>query len=139
MDKIPPIRLIDRQRRDYAHRMVNEAPDGWIVTISAPTRTLDQNAKLWPMLTDLSRQVPWQVNGVEQMLIPEDWKDIATAALTKEQRVAAGMDGGFVFLGRRTSTMSKRTFADLIEVIYAFGAAHGVVWSEPDPRERGAA
>lgn len=134
-----PVKLIGPRQRNLAKVMVDAAPDGWIVRVKEPTRTEDQNAKLWPMLTDLSKQVPWPVNGVEQYLSPDDWKDLATAALAKEQRVAAGMDGGFVFLGRKTSTMSKRTFSDLIEVIYAFGAGRNVQWSEPHPDERSAA
>lgn len=134
MAKHPPVRLIDAQRRAYAKEMIDKAPEGWVVVLSEPTRTLDQNAMLWPLLTDLSRQVEWPINGVAQKLSPEDWKDLATASLAKEQRVAAGLDGGFVFLGRRTSTMSKRTFSDLLEVILAFGSAHGVVWSEPMPK-----
>jgi hypothetical protein len=134
MAKLPPVRLIDAQRRAYAKEMIDRVPDGWVVALSEPTRTLDQNAMLWPLLTDLSRQVEWPINGVAQKLSPEDWKDLATASLAKEQRVAAGLDGGFVFLGRRTSTMSKRTFSDLIEIIFAFGSAHDVKWSTPMPK-----
>lgn len=35
-------------------------------------------------------------------------------------------------LGQRTSTMSKRTFSDLVELIYAFGAERGVRWSKAE-------
>lgn len=132
----PPIILRGPNQRKFAQSVIQQAPDGYCVTVKPPTRTLDQNALLWPLLTDLSKQVPWQVNGKEQMLSPHDWKDLATAALVSENRVAAGMHGGFVFLGRHTSTMSKRTFSDLIEVILAFGSSHNVQWSTPDPREK---
>ena len=94
-------------------------------------RTLDQNRKLWPMLTDVSRQVQWPINGAMGHLPPEDWKDILTAGLDSEQRVAPGINGGFVMLGKRTSKMRKAEFAQLIELIYAFGSQHGVQWSEP--------
>lgn len=94
-------------------------------------RTLDQNRKLWPMLTDVSRQVRWPINGAMGHLPPEDWKDILTAGLDSEQRVAPGINGGFVMLGKRTSKMRKAEFAQLIELIYAFGSQHGVQWSEP--------
>lgn len=127
------IRLIGPEQRALAKRLIDEAPDGWIVIVQEPTRTLDQNAMLWPLLTDLARQVEWPVNGVAQRLTKEDWKDIATAALTSEQRIAAGMDGGCVFLGRRTSTLSKRAFSDLIEIVLAFGSRNGVAWSAPMP------
>jgi hypothetical protein len=130
--------IIREHNRAYIAAQVASAPEGHIVTIREPTRTLDQNALLWPLLQDLSRQVEWAIDGVPAKLKPEEWKDIATAALVKEQRWAMGMDGGVVFLGQHTSTMSKRKFSDLLEVIYAFGSRHGVQWSTPDPREAAA-
>ena len=99
--------------------------------VGEPRRTLDQNSKLWPMLQDVSRQVEWY----GQKLKPEEWKDVFTAAL-KKQRVVPGLDGGFVVLGARTSRMGKREFAELVELIYAFGAERDVVWS--DPKEKAA-
>ena len=39
-----------------------------------PTRTLEQNSRLWALLTDVSRQVQWPVDGKLQRLSPEDWK-----------------------------------------------------------------
>ena len=95
-------------------------------------RTELQNRKMWPMLRDFAQQVPWQVNGVLTQLEPEDWKDIFTAALRKHHRVALGLDGGFVFLGMRTSKMTKEQMIELIELMYAEGANRGVVWSDPE-------
>ena len=99
--------------------------------VGEPRRTLDQNSKLWPMLHDVASQVEWFVDGRMAKLEPEEWKDIFTAGLRKHQRVAAGIEGGFVILGARTSRMGKQEFSELIEIIYAFGAEHNVVWSEP--------
>lgn len=120
--------LAHRQARAGAELAIRGAPDGYIVTISEPTRTLDQNAKLWPMLGDVSRQVVWH----GQKLTSEEWKDVFTAAL-KKQKAVPGIDGGFVVCGQSTSKMGKRAFAELIELIYAFGGEHGVQWSEPVP------
>lgn len=105
-----------------------------LLSLGRPRRSLDQNAKLWPMLTDVSRQCKLVVDGEPVKASPEDWKDVFTAALRRHQRVAKGIDGGLVFLGMRTSRMSKREFSDLIELIYAYGAEHGVEWSEPAQR-----
>lgn len=104
-------------------------------------RTLDQNKKLWPMLSDISKQVPWVLNGVTCKLKPDQWKDIFTAALAQEQNIAPGINGGFVMLGTRTSRMRKKAFCELIELIYAFGADKSVVWIDPEEVEqlRGAA
>jgi hypothetical protein len=96
-----------------------------------PPRTLDQNDKMWAMLGDIAKQVKWPVNGREQWITPDDYKDIFSAELKKEQRIAQGLSGGFVLLGLRTHKLKKREMSDLIEIMYAFGAERGVVWSEP--------
>lgn len=100
------------------------------ITCGDPTRTLEQNSKLWACLSDIARQVQWPVDGRLQSLSPEDWKDLLSAGLHNEQRVAQGIEGGFVILGQRTSQMSKRQLAELIEFIQYFGANRGVEWSE---------
>ncbi len=97
-----------------------------VVSIGRKKRSLDQNAKLWVLLTEVSRQVDWY----GEKLKPEDWKHVFTAALTK-QKAVPGIDGGFVVLGQSTSQMNKHQFSELIEVIYAFGANQGMTWSEP--------
>jgi len=96
------------------------------VRLSRPKRSLDQNAKMWAMLADISSQVEW--HGLK--LSPTDWKHLASASLHK-QRVVPSMGGdGLVTLGKSTSRMTKRELSDLIEVLYAFGAEHEVRWSE---------
>ncbi len=96
-----------------------------------PKRSHEQNARLWAMLTDVSQQVEWPVDGKLQRLSPEEWKDVFTAGLTKHQRVAQGIEGGFVMLGSRTSRMTVAEMCELQELIAAFGAEHGVQWSDP--------
>lgn len=97
-----------------------------LVVTEADTRSLDQNAKLWPMLSDISKQVEW--HGMK--LKPEEWKDMFSASL-KQQKVVPGIDGGgFVVVGMSTKKMSKKVFSDLIEIIYAFGSERCVRWSD---------
>ena len=96
-----------------------------IVTLGREKRTLDQNAKLWAMLRDISDQVEWY----GEKLKDHEWKDVLTASL-KKQKAVPGIDGGFVVLGAHTSGMSKEELSELIELMYAFGADKGVEWSE---------
>jgi len=93
------------------------------------TRTRKQNDKMWAMLTDISKQVVWY----GRKLIPEEWKDVISAGIKKQEAVP-GIDGGFVILGARTSKMSIKEMIDVITVAYAFGIDHNVKWSEPDPK-----
>ena len=96
-----------------------------VCRLGRPRRNLDQNAKLWPMCTDVSAQVLW--HGMK--LSKEDWKDLFTGSL-KGQNPMPGINGGVVFIGGGSSKLSVLEFCDLIESIYAFGSEHGVVWSE---------
>jgi hypothetical protein len=94
-------------------------------------RTLEQNAKLWAMLGDIARQVEWSVNGVRGLLNADDWKNIMTATVRQEVRMAEGINGGFVLLGQSTKRMTVSELGEIIEFMYSFGADRGVAWTEP--------
>lgn len=115
--------------RRAAARAVSDAPDGYRCELRPRTRSLAQNDLLWSALTDISKQVRWAVNGKEETLAPAEWKNLFSAALHEENRMAMGIRGGFVMLGRSTSKMAVKQMADLITMIHAFGAENGVTWS----------
>lgn len=100
------------------------------LTITRETRSTAQNRMLWSILADIARQVEWPVDGRLQKLEPEEWKHILSAGLKKSQRVAQGIEGGFVMLGQRTSRMTVAEMADLITLGHAFGDQRGVRWSK---------
>lgn len=110
-----------------------------VFAVNERQRTSEQNRRMWAMLGDLSRQVHWPVDGQMQLLCPEDWKHVVSAGLKRHQRVAAGIDGGFVILGQHTSKFSTKEMADLITLMLAFGAERGVVWSDPQIEQMEAA
>ncbi len=95
-----------------------------VLEIKPSTRSLEQNARLWAMLSDISRQVDWY----GRKLTPDDWKHVFSAAL-KKQDVVPGLDGGFVVLGLSTSKMTKAEMCDLQTLMEAFGAEKGVRFS----------
>lgn len=123
-------------RRNAAH-LAATAPEGYRCEIRPKTRTLAQNDLMWSVLTDISRQVEFVVNGELVKVSPEEVKDILTASLQRETRMAMGLDGGMVILGQRTSRMTVRQMTELIELAHAFGAEKGVEWS-PTSLGRGA-
>ena len=123
-------------RRNAAH-LAAIAPDGYRCEIRPKTRTLAQNDLMWSILTDISRQVEFVVNGELVKVSPEEVKDILTASLKRETRMAMGLDGGMVILGQRTSRMTVRQMTELIELAHAFGTEKGVEWS-PTSLGRGA-
>jgi hypothetical protein len=119
--------LAHDQARRNALECVKTAPAGYAVTVAEPTRNSDQNAAMWPILEAFSEQLVWPVNGRMEKLTAEEWKSLLSAAFRKEQRIAQGLDGGFVMLGQRTSRFSKREFSEWLEFLHATAADRGVV------------
>lgn len=115
------------QARLNASELCRSMPDGVVVQFKEPSRSLEQNAMLWVLLGKFSAQLQWPVNGRMTRLTPDEWKDILSAAYKREtQRVAAGIDGGMVMLGLRTSKLGKREFAEFIEFIQSVAAGRCV-------------
>ncbi len=123
--------LRGQAQRDLAKRLIDAAPPGAVVNVREATRNSDQNARMWAMLSDVSRAKP---EG--RMWPPETWKAAFMHSLGHQCRFADGLDGSGPFpIGFRTSRLTVRQMADLITVIAEYGDRHGVRWSEPNPYE----
>lgn len=132
--KAKHIRLVGDSQRDLARRCIAEAPVGWVVKIGAETRRDAQNRKLWPMIADIQRQVP----GMETYSA-DDVKARFLNALGVEMRFLPTLEGEGIFpVGMKSSTLTVQQFGGLLELLYAYGAKHGVQWSEPAGLERAA-
>jgi hypothetical protein len=120
------IRIVSEEARAKARKWLGAAPIGMTVEFRQATRSTEQNALLWQRLSDLSEQVTW----AGQKLSAEDWKAITTASLRK-CRFVPGIDPGTVVpLGLSTSSMTKGEFNELLALIDAFGAEHGVKFKD---------
>lgn len=117
--------LRGESQRDYARFMIGKAPENAVVNIRAATRTTDQNAKMWAMLSDVSRAKP---QG--RMHTPEVWKCLFMHACGHAVQFQVGLDGLPFPVGFSSSALTKAQMSDLIEFIYAYGAEHGVRWSD---------
>jgi hypothetical protein len=117
---------VDRQR---AISVVNAAPIGARVEVKSERRSLDQNSKMWAVLTDIATQLPWH----GQRLRPDDYKILFLDALKRETQAIPNIEGtGFVSIGRSSSDLSKEEMADLIELMTAFAINHGVTLHDPE-------
>ena len=127
--------LANRAVRQRCHALIDAAPEGAVVNIRAATRTGEQNARLWAMLSDVARAKP------EGRVLPtEIWKCVFMASVGHQYRFEPSLDGkGVVPIGFKSSRLNKGEFSDLIEAIYAYGAEHGVVWTDPTIRQEDAA
>jgi len=114
-------------KRQLAASWCMSAPAGTIVEFKESRRTTDQNSRLWAMLTDVARQLPW--HGVR--LTAEDYKLLFMDALNQEMRLVPNLNNnGFTNLGRSSSKLTKAEFGDLMTLIEEFGARHGVTFHE---------
>lgn len=116
-----------------AIRLLAEIGQDFQIRLEEVKRTLDQNAAMWPALTDFASQVPWPVtqrDGSTKQATADDMKDVLTATFESEVRMAPGLRGGFVMLGARTSKYGKKKMGDFLTFIRAEGNDRGVVWSK---------
>lgn len=121
--------LSSPSERLRAANWASRLPAGTRIDFKEPKRSTPQNDRMWAMLTDIATSLPW--HGIK--LSPDDWKLLFLDALKREVRMVPNIDGnGFVSLGRSSSDLSKAEFSDLLEIIAAFGANHGVVFHDPE-------
>lgn len=113
--------------RNLVSTWASKAPEGTRVEFKQTKRSIPQNDRMWAMLTDVARQLQWD----GQHLTPDDWKLVFLDGLKREERLVRAIEGdGFVNLGRSSSDLSKDEMSELMELIAAFGAKHGVEFSE---------
>ena len=125
---MPQIILAGPSQREHAKRVIDAAKPMSVLNIKDPTRSTEQNSKLWAMLGDISGQKRW--HGVR--LAENDWKLLFMESLNSEMRIVPNMAGnGFVNLGRSSSKLSVAEMSDMIELMFAWGAQNEVIWTEP--------
>ena len=107
--------------------LVKHAPQGAILTIEPPGRTIPQNRRFHAMLRDVSKAKP---EGRQHS--PDVWKALFMAACGHEVQFVEGLDGQPFPLGSRSSHLSKAQMGDLMEFMAAWGTERGVQWSDPE-------
>ena len=113
--------LVGDKQRDFAHKLVAQAPLGYVVSVKPQRRTNEQNDLMWALLTELSKAKP---NGREHT--PEVWKLLVMHACGHACQFEIGLNGQPFPSGFRSSQLTKAEMSDLIEWIYQFAAEAGV-------------
>lgn len=118
---------MDRQRAINCLQKI-DLDAGYVWTMREEARSDATNRRMWAMLRDISRQVEWY----GQKLDEESWKCVFSASVEK-QRAVPSIDGaGFVVLGVSTRKKGQRWFSEMFEVMEAFAAEHGVKFTTAD-------
>ncbi|PZX29455.1 NinB protein [Cupriavidus phytorum] len=130
-------RLVHRQARAGAQLAITNAPDGYIVTVSEPTKSRDQEAKYHAMFADVARCCTFMGEKRDA----ETWKRLLVDAFARvkaaegdpikgQGQIIPSLDGsGFVQLGIQTRRFSKKHASEFIEYLYAWGADRDVNWT----------
>lgn len=123
--------LISDRVRENALAEIRGLPAGWIVRLSEPKRSLDQNAMFHAILTDIARSgMQWA--GKRRTV--DEWKMLlvsAHAVATQQAgEVIPGIEGEFVAIRESTASMTVARATSLIEYTLAFCAEHGIPLTE---------
>ena len=123
----------DRQR---AIRWVAALPFGGVVEFREKKRSLEQNAGLWSLLTQIAKQRPMH-NGVK--MSAATWKAVFLEALGTEITWLPKLDepGMFAF-GHRSSKLTIAQMSDLITLIIAWATKEGLTVEHFDEQREAA-
>lgn len=118
--------LVNARVRERALLALLGLSEGWKVFLRKRNRTKEQNDKMWAMLTDISVQKP---EG--RTCTPDDWKCLVMNACGHDVQFMEGLDGKPFPTGFKSSQLKIGEMVTLIDWMYAYGAEHNIVWSEP--------
>ena len=111
--------LTHLEARRRALEWVTVAPDGYVVTVSEPTRNAEQNAKFHAICGELAGR-EW----AGKPRTAAEWKVLLVsghATATKDGAdMVPGLEGEFVNLRESTALMSVRRSSSLIEYANAY-------------------
>lgn len=120
------VRIINAETRARAQHWARIAEPGVTVTFRKPTRSNDQNAKMWAMIGDIRKQK--DKHGLD--MAADIWKAAFMRACKHEVAFATGLDGEPFPVGFRSSKLTVAQMADLITFIQQWGDEVGIQWSK---------
>ncbi|SEN67803.1 recombination protein NinB [Bradyrhizobium sp. OK095] len=123
--------LSSREIRKKAIDWIMRLPPGTRVEFKEPQRTLDQNSRMWAMLTDIARQC--HIDG--RRLTTDQWKVVFMHELGQQVEFIPSLSGTFIPYGQSSSDLGVKEMSDLIESMFAYGAENSVTWSDPKSKE----
>lgn len=123
------ISICSNADRDRATKWIAQAPAGTRIEFKAAKRSLEQNSRMWAMLTDVATQK----EHAGRKYTPDQWKILFMHACGREVQFIPALDNStFIPWGQSSSDLSKSEMTELIEFIFAWGAEHGVVFHDQE-------
>ena len=116
--------ILSQHNRNLAREIVDNAPDGHILEVRPPKRSLDSNRYYWAVLGDISEQV---VPG--KSYEPSIWHEYLRALFLPERMVELP-DGSIKMLEPSTSELNQATFSEYTEKVIKWALEHDVKFSD---------
>jgi hypothetical protein len=121
------IRLLGDQTRRAACQLIRRAPNGWLVQIDKPRRTLRQSSRFWWTCGEVAKSgMTW--GGVTHD--KQGWHDLFLAGWNvvkhRPMRVLIGLEGELVSLVPHSRTLSETEMSELLDYCTAWAVMHGI-------------
>jgi hypothetical protein len=116
--------ILSPHNRNLAREMVDNAPDGHILEVRPPKRSLDSNRYYWAVLGDISEQV---VPG--RFYEPSVYHEYFRTLFLPERMVELP-DGSIKMLEPSTSELNQATFSEYTEKVVKWALEHDVRFSD---------
>lgn len=126
--------VLTEANRQWIGSLVTTTPPGYVVTISPPTRSGDQNRIFHAIVDDFAKAIP-EYEGVP--MDAESWKSVlivshAIATSGGGLRLVRDLEGqGLVQVREASSRMTKARATSLIDYCIAEATKRGVPLREP--------
>ena len=116
--------ILSPHNRNLAREMVDNAPDGHILEVRPPKRSLDSNRYYWAVLGDISEQVV-PGRSYEPSVYHEYFR-----TLFLPERMVELPDGSIKMLEPSTSELNQATFSEYTEKVIKWALEHDVRFSD---------
>ena len=116
--------ILSPHNRNLAREMVDNAPDGHILEVRPPKRSLDSNRYYWAVLGDISEQVV-PGRSYEPSVYHEYFR-----TLFLPERMVELPDGSIKMLEPSTSELNQATFSEYTEKVVKWALEHDVRFSD---------
>jgi len=116
--------ILSPHNRNIAREMVDNAPDGHILEVRPPKRSLDSNRYYWAVLGDISEQV---VPG--RFYEPSVYHEYFRTLFLPERMVELP-DGSIKMLEPSTSELNQAMFSEYTEKVIKWALEHDVRFSD---------
>ena len=116
--------ILSQHNRNLAREMVDNAPDGHILEVRPPKRSLDSNRYYWAVLGDISEQVV-PGRSYEPSVYHEYFR-----TLFLPERMVELPDGSIKMLEPSTSELNQASFSEYTEKVIKWALEHDVRFSD---------